>query len=160
ILDPEGLAPPAASSASLLAAAAGDATPTDASARRALIVDDDARSLAAGAALLIHCGCTVQTASHAEAALNLLAVHRFDVVVMDGQMPDLDGIEATRRIRACAPGYLNEGIPILGFTADPSPVRVRDWLAAGANAVLAKPSAIAEFSASLDRVAPIHFQAD
>lgn len=143
IIDPEGPASPCPPS---------PPPASTAPARSALIVDDDPRSLSAGTALLIHCGCTVQTAATGEAALNLLAQHPFDLVVLDCEMPGLDGIETTRRIRACAPGYVNEAVPILGFTADLTATRHREWLAAGAHAVLAKPSNLAEFAAALAKL--------
>ena len=140
-------APPAAGAE----AGTGTAGP---GARRALLVDDDPRGLAAGTALLRHCGCIVSTAAGGVEALALLTRQPFDVVVLDGQMDGLDGIEVTRRIRGFAPGHPNHGVPVLGFTADPSPARRSEWLAAGAGAILAKPSGLAAFAAALARHAP------
>ena len=59
-----------------------------------------------------------------------------DLVLMDVHMPEMDGIEATREIRAA---QSNNDIPIIGLTAEASIERHADFINAGMNDVLSKP---------------------
>jgi CheY-like chemotaxis protein len=70
-------------------------------------------------------------------ALELVQRQRFDIVLMDVQMPVLDGVEATRRIRKL-PGPVS-GIPIIGLTANVMARERERYLGAGMNACLPKP---------------------
>src|SRR4029453_4094199 len=70
-------------------------------------------------------------------AMELGARERFDVVLMDVQMPVMDGVEATRRIRQMA-GPARE-VPIIGLTANVLASEQKRYLAAGMDACLTKP---------------------
>jgi CheY-like chemotaxis protein len=63
----------------------------------------------------------------------------FDVVLMDWQMPDLDGLEVTRRIRSGAAGERAARVPIIAFTANAFAEDRRACLEAGMNDFLTKP---------------------
>jgi CheY-like chemotaxis protein/HPt (histidine-containing phosphotransfer) domain-containing protein len=84
--------------------------------------------------------------------LALLAHDRFDLILMDIQMPGLDGLEATRRIRAgLAPGTPTD-IPIIALTAYAMLGDRERFLAAGMDGYVAKPVALAELTAEMARV--------
>ncbi|MDB5956831.1 ATP-binding protein [Ramlibacter sp.] len=80
-------------------------------------------------------------------ALELVQRQRFDIVLMDVQMPVLDGVEATRRIRQL-PGPVS-GIPIIGLTANVMARERERYLGAGMNACLAKPIEWRQLEAAL-----------
>ncbi|NNM80164.1 MAG: response regulator [Gallionella sp.] len=98
---------------------------------------------------LIHEGARVILANDGQQALERLeavGVSQFDVVLMDVQMPEMDGMEATRRIAAIAPG-----LPVIGFTAH-AMVEERDkCFAAGMVDHVAKPVEIDTLVAAILR---------
>lgn len=67
-------------------------------------------------------------------ALSLMQTERFDLCLLDSRLPDLDGFELCRRLRA-----LNSHTPILFFSGDAYESDKTKGLAAGANAYLTKP---------------------
>ncbi len=84
-------------------------------------------------------GHRVDTANNGIQALEMLARGRYDAVLMDCQMPLMDGYEATRRVRSGLAGCPNPGVPIIALTAYALPEdRVR-CLAAGMTDYVAKP---------------------
>ncbi len=89
--------------------------------------------------LIERMGAVVTIADSGAAALALLAAHRFDVVLMDCQMPVLDGYEATRQIRAGAAGAQASSIPIVALTAHALSGDRERCLAVGMNDYLTKP---------------------
>jgi len=104
-----------------------------------LLVEDNAINLALAKALLQRMGHRVSTAVHGQDALTTLAAQRFDLVIMDCQMPVMDGYEATRAIRAGEGGVLQPGICILAMTANTQPGDRERCLQAGMNGYVPKP---------------------
>ena len=72
-------------------------------------------------------------------AIEALRIDHFNVVLMDLRMPVMDGLEATRRIRAGEAGRASIGIPIIALTADAMGDQIRESLDAGMDAHLSKP---------------------
>ncbi|PLL12307.1 hypothetical protein C0V75_10090 [Tabrizicola sp. TH137] len=123
--------------------------PTPFAGRSALIVDDNPLNLEVTAALLQHQGLRTLTATNGAEAIETLLDHDIDLILMDCQMPVMDGIDATRRIRAL-PGA-RAGLPIIGLTGQ-SDTGDRDrGLAAGMSDYLVKPVAPSALRAALAR---------
>ena len=101
-----------------------------------LVVDDNAVNRLVAQRLLDKSGCVVVVAVDGQGAMAAVERERFDVVLMDVHMPDMDGLEATRRIRA-RPG--GEMVPIIGVSASAERADVESCRAAGMNDFLAKP---------------------
>jgi two-component system, sensor histidine kinase len=115
---------------------------------RVLVVDDHAINRQAIALVLAPLGIVPEAASSAEEGLVRLALERFDLVLMDVYMPDMDGREATRRLRA-TPGP-NQNTHVVAITASATK---RDWeacLAAGMNGHVAKPIEPSQLYAALE----------
>ena len=106
---------------------------------RVLLVEDNAVNRKVAGALLDKLGCAVETAEHGGIALQRLAAQAFDVVLMDCQMPDVDGLEATRRLRAGEAGEAARRLPVIAMTANAMTGDREQCLAAGMDDYLAKP---------------------
>ncbi|WP_426076539.1 CHASE domain-containing protein [Janthinobacterium sp. PSPC3-1] len=103
-----------------------------------LLVEDNLFSQQVGCELLEDAGAIVRVANNGREALELLARQSYDCVLMDVQMPEMDGFEATRRIRA---DPLLAGLLVIAMTANAgSEDRVR-CLEAGMDEFLTKPIA-------------------
>ncbi len=94
--------------------------------------------------------------SNGEAVLERLRRERFDCVLMDIQMPGLDGVEVTRRIRDRVIPEIDPDIHIIALTAYALSGDREKFLAQGMDNYLAKPVSIAELSAALCQVVPEH----
>ena len=106
---------------------------------RILLAEDNPVNIKVAAAYLGRRGHTFVVAQNGQEALDLLACHPFDVILMDLEMPECDGFEATRRLRAGEAGPLNRSRPVIAMTAHAlSGVRQR-CLEAGMTDYLAKP---------------------
>ena len=81
-------------------------------------------------------GCRLTLVENGAEALDAASTERFDAILMDMQMPVMDGLEATRRIRR---GAINGGTPIIALTANALDVHRSAWDAAGVHAFLTKP---------------------
>ncbi len=93
-------------------------------------------------------GCAIVEAEHGQAALDRLEIERFDVVLMDVNMPIMGGLEATRRIREHS-GWRN--LPVIGLTADVMEDQVLACREAGMDDVVVKPVDMAGLVAALTR---------
>jgi signal transduction histidine kinase/CheY-like chemotaxis protein len=144
----EVLAPPATP------AAAGpadfpDARPLEGVA--VLLVDDNRINRLVGLKSLEALGASVETAADGSAAIAAAGGRGFDLVLMDINMPGMDGLEATRRIRALG-GALTE-VPIVALTADAMDHHLETYRAAGLNGFIAKPFSPASLLAEIARLA-------
>ncbi len=101
-----------------------------------LVVDDNSVNQLVARRLLDRSGCTVEVAPDGPSALEAVARSRFDVVLMDVHMPGLDGLEATRRIRASERG---PRLPIIAVSASAASEDVEQCRRAGMDDFLAKP---------------------
>jgi CheY-like chemotaxis protein/signal transduction histidine kinase len=105
--------------------------------RRILLVDDDVRNIFALTSAIEQKGAAVEIARNGLEALEKLdAVPDIDLVLMDIMMPGMDGLEATRRLRA-DPRFTR--LPVIAITAKAMKDDQEQCLAAGANDYLAKP---------------------
>ena len=121
-----------------LAPAAAQAVPGAAS-RRVLVVDDDSINQTIACGMLHHAGHRTAVAGTGEQALQMLAAESFDLVLMDWQMPGLDGLEVTRRLRAGAAGARARGLPVVALTANAFADDRAACLDAGMDDFLTKP---------------------
>ncbi|WP_170160124.1 ATP-binding protein [Azonexus fungiphilus] len=110
-----------------------------------LLVDDDPVNLQVAATTLERCGFIVKQADNGKTALELFEGGGFDAIIMDIQMPVMDGIAATEAIRmrelrrswVMRPSW--QSIPIIGLTADIQSSVREAALAAGMNEIIMKP---------------------
>ncbi len=119
---------------------AGDVSPGDPGGlpvRNVLCVDDNPRNLYVIGAMLRAAGHhTTECASGGE-ALDLMSREKFDVVLLDMVMPEMDGLDVLARLRAG--GGPNAATPVIACTANVLPAHVDSYRKAGTAAVLAKP---------------------
>jgi len=116
--------------------------------RRVLIVDDVEMNREIAAAFLRTAGHAVITAATGEAAVTEAARQKFDVVLMDVRMGEMDGFEATRRIRAL--GGTCRQLPIIAMTAHVFADQIEACARAGMDFHLAKPFGQAALLAAIE----------
>jgi signal transduction histidine kinase/DNA-binding response OmpR family regulator len=116
---------------------AGPETATAGPALDVLVVDDVLANRQIAEAMLRSAGHRVALAEDGATALLALGRERFDVVLMDLQMPGMDGFETTRRIRAMAPPASD--VPVIALTASVLPDQVEAARRAGMDGHLGKP---------------------
>ncbi len=102
-----------------------------------LVVDDLPLNLELARTILERSGYEVDTAGSGEAALRILRQTRIDLVLMDVQMPEMDGMAATKAIRQLGPAF--QKLPIIAMTADVIPADVVRFMREGMDDHLAKP---------------------
>lgn len=116
---------------------------------RVLVVDDVEVNRELVGIILRRWGCQVDEAAGGAAAIVAAASGRYDIVLMDLHMPEMDGAEATRRMREAG-----VRTPIVAMTADVIPERIADCLAAGMTDYLAKPIEPVQLGRMLARCCP------
>ena len=121
---------------------------------RILLVDDNRTNQKVACMMLKKLGCLVEVAEHGQAALDMMASTRFDLVLMDCQMPVMDGFEATRRIRSDTSNQFNPDIPIIAMTANAMTGDREECLASGMDDYLSKPIVNTALIEILNRWAP------
>jgi CheY-like chemotaxis protein/HPt (histidine-containing phosphotransfer) domain-containing protein len=120
--------------------------------RTVLLVEDNATNRRVAELFLERAGCDVVLAANGREALEALRERPVDLVLMDVQMPVMDGLEATRRIRAEIPGGAR--VPVVGLTANALKEQLDVCRAAGMDEVIAKPIERERLEAALERYAP------
>jgi len=131
------------------------ATPPPATAKgraRILLVEDNPVNQLVAKGMLAKLGCQVELATQGVEALARLEEEAFDLVLMDCNMPVMDGYEATRRIRER--GHW-PGLPIVALTANAMPEERDRCRAAGMDDYLAKPFRREDLLAVVDRWVPV-----
>jgi signal transduction histidine kinase/CheY-like chemotaxis protein len=117
---------------------------------RVLVADDHPTNLAVLQLILEQIGADIATVTDGAQAVEAAAAHApFDVILMDMQMPVMDGLEATRRIREAERRSRRRRTPILMLSANAGPEHLRAGALAGADGHLAKPITAASLAAAL-----------
>jgi two-component system sensor histidine kinase/response regulator len=113
-----------------------------------LLVEDNPINQGVAKAMLAKLGLQWQLASDGAQAVDQVREHDFDLVLMDCQMPVMDGYQATAAIRGL-PGGRGEKLPIIALTANAMQGDEQTCRDAGMNGFLAKPYSLAELRATL-----------
>lgn len=121
---------------------------------RVLLAEDSPTNQMALRLMLEKEGHAVRVVENGRLALEALRRDRFDLVLMDVQMPELDGVEATRLIRQECGGAFDARIPVIAVTAYAMLGDREKFLAAGMNDYLAKPVQWQELRTVLARWQP------
>jgi two-component system, sensor histidine kinase and response regulator len=133
--------------ASVIATALGDARPDGPVATRhmaqelsckgmhILLAEDNAVNVRLMKILLSKLGCTFDTVPDGQAACNALKVNKYDIVLMDVQMPVMSGLEATKIIKE----EMNSQVPVLALTAGALQEEKQKCYAAGMDDIILKP---------------------
>jgi signal transduction histidine kinase/CheY-like chemotaxis protein len=145
---PVAAAPAVAASPPVAASATVAASPV----LRVLLAEDNAVNQLVARKLLAKLGIDVQIAVNGAEAVDALRARHFDLVLMDCQMPVMDGFEATRRIRDRASGVLNPLIPIVAMTANAMRGDRERCIEAGMTDYLSKPVSAADLASAVKRV--------
>ncbi len=115
---------------------------------KVLITDDNMFNREVLAELLSTLGVEAQTAESGRVAIKMIADNEFDLIFMDVQMPDIDGLEATEIIRS-NPDFSE--LPIIAITARTQSVDIKQCFDAGMNDYLSKPVNIGEIQQKILR---------
>ena len=116
------------------------------SAPRVLIVDDNAMNVTLAHFVLSADGFEVESATDAQEAIQLVSICRPDLILMDIQLPGVDGLELTRRLKA-APS--TQHIVIVAFTAFAMRGDAEKMRAAGCDSYVSKPIDVNKFAAQI-----------
>ena len=116
-----------------------------------LLAEDNLVNQKVALKILSNLGYSAQVVGNGREALELLRKKHFDLVLMDVQMPEMDGLEAARRIRQDGSGVLNPEVPILAMTANVMKGDKEKCLKAGMNDYIAKPVKPGQLQEKLDK---------
>jgi signal transduction histidine kinase len=117
-----------------------------------LVAEDNSVNQAIVEAMLRSLGHRATIAANGREALAALAGEDFDLVLMDCNMPELDGMEATRLLRSGNSGARDPAIPVIALTANAMDGDREACLAAGMDGFVSKPVAIATLRQAIERV--------
>jgi two-component system sensor histidine kinase BarA len=135
----------------LLAPAAEAPAGASGMAKRVLVVEDDPTNQLIVCNMLRNAGFATHTADNGAMALDFLSRQTVDAVLMDWQMPDMDGLEVTRLLRAGVAGRFATVVPVIALTANAFAEDRAACLAAGMNDYLTKPVLMTSLVAAVQR---------
>ncbi len=121
---------------------------------RILLAEDNVVNQRVAVRVLEKRGHWVVVAENGKEAIQALACQRFDLVLMDVQMPELDGLEATRKIRENE-SNTGQHIPIIAMTAHAMKGDRERCLKAGMDEYISKPIDIKKLSEMVERLVPL-----
>ena len=121
---------------------------------RVLVVEDNAVNRRVAELMLEKLGATYRTATTAEDALELIAEESYDLVLLDCQLPGMDGLECARRVRQRELALGLNRVPIVALTASAVTEMRVACEGAGMDDFLAKPLGMAALGQILARWAP------
>ena len=116
---------------------------------RVLVADDSAVNREVAQEALSRLGVEVKLVNDGREAVEAVFAEGFDLVLMDGSMPELDGYDATREIRAWEAGAIRPRVPVVALTAHVVGSAADAWRGAGMDAVLHKPFTLASLAKML-----------
>jgi signal transduction histidine kinase/ActR/RegA family two-component response regulator len=116
-----------------------------------LVVEDDPVNQAIVCGMLENAGYSVTVADDGASALRLFAEARFDLILMDWQLPDTDGLAVTKQLRSGSAGQYGQVVPIVGLTANAFADDRMACLAAGMSDFLSKPVVAEDLIAAVSR---------
>jgi CheY-like chemotaxis protein len=114
-----------------------------------LLVEDNKVNQVISMSLLKSIGCRVELAQNGVEACAAAARQQYDLILMDCQMPEMDGLQATQRIRELESAASRT--PIVALTAGALAEERESCLAAGMDDFISKPTSLQSLSAALDR---------
>lgn len=127
--------------------------PAPAQSLRILVVDDNAVNLLVAVLMLEHLGYKPDQAANGREAVAALERQPYDLVLMDLEMPEMDGVEATRQIRSRLPAERQPRI--VGVSAHALSSHRDQSLAGGMNDYITKPLQLTDIEALLSRYVPV-----
>ncbi|MFM8799016.1 MAG: response regulator, partial [Tagaea sp.] len=145
---PIGPAGPRPTEGPAAAAARAPARPLD-----LLVAEDNEINRMVARGFLERMGHRVVFAADGREAIELARGKRYDAILMDAQMPGIDGVEATRRIRALPEPF--RSVPIVALTANAMRGDREAYLAAGMDDYVAKPIKAGDLAGALERATGI-----
>ena len=121
---------------------------------RILVAEDNTVNQLVAVGILTKLGLSADVAANGLEALEALATLPYDLVLMDMQMPEMDGLAATRQIRAPQSRVLNRLVPVIAMTANAMARDRANCLAAGMDGFISKPISVAALAEVLAKYLP------
>lgn len=125
---------------------------------KVLVVDDTPINLMVAEELFGSLGADVETSNNGRRAIQMVKRRRYGMIFMDYLMPEFDGVEATKEIRALADSAENEAdaeyfakVPIIALTGDKDEESKKLFIEAGMNDYVEKPIAMEALTSVIDR---------
>lgn len=116
-----------------------------------LVAEDNRINQKVAEEMLSLMGCSCKIVENGQAAIHTLQNEDFDLILMDAQMPVMDGYEATRLIRQGQAGTVNKAIPILATTANAIKGDIELCLEAGMNDYISKPISFNDLAFKIEK---------